>query len=168
MIWGTTHSPTARRSSTASRSPGARAAAHEKRIVHRDLKPENLFVTRQGLVEILDFGLAKVAHPLTPAGGSEDSTSVAPLTDPGTVMGTVGYRSPEQVRGLEVDPRSDIFSFGVVLYEMLSGQRLPRGAAGRAGLGAPRALGRRRAGGPGGLCRQRGATGSAQPLPPVR
>jgi len=98
------------------------AAAHEKGIVHRDLKPENLFVTNDGRIKILDFGLAKLTRPET-----DDASGDAPTqqvgTDAGTVMGTVGYMSPEQVRGKHADPRSDIFAFGAILYEMLSGKR---------------------------------------------
>ncbi|PYS32627.1 MAG: hypothetical protein DMF75_11500 [Acidobacteria bacterium] len=98
------------------------AAAHERGITHRDLKPENLFVTTDGRVKILDFGLAKL-RPLRNEGVSSEIDTRKQITDPGTVMGTVGYMSPEQVRGHDADHRSDIFSFGSILYEMLSGQR---------------------------------------------
>ena len=99
------------------------SAAHERGIVHRDLKPENLFVTTDDRVKILDFGLAKLRPAKVAMGaGSEVATQKA-LTDPGVVMGTVGYMSPEQVRGRDTDHRSDIFSFGVILYEMLTGRR---------------------------------------------
>jgi Tol biopolymer transport system component len=102
------------------------AAAHARGIVHRDLKPENLFLTKDGVVKILDFGLAKLVGP--GATGPEDSVATVGVTEPGVVLGTVGYMSPEQVRGQALDNRSDIFSLGVVFYEMLSGKRAFQGA----------------------------------------
>ena len=98
------------------------AAAHEKGVVHRDLKPENVFLLRDGQVKILDFGLAT-----TPTNSGGDCETLAAMTDPGTVMGTVGYMSPEQVRGQALDARTDLFALGAVLYEMLSGTRAFRG-----------------------------------------
>ncbi len=101
---------------------GALAAAHEAGIVHRDIKPENIMFRRDGYVKVLDFGLAKqMEHPLPRAKAEVQNVRDAD-TSPGLVMGTVKYMSPEQARGLEVDARSDIFSFGVVLYEMISGR----------------------------------------------
>ena len=99
----------------------ALAAAHEAGIVHRDIKPENVMVRRDLIVKVLDFGLAKLTERRPPTVDSVAQTLALINTDPGTVMGTAGYMSPEQARGQEVDARSDIFSLGVVLYEMFAG-----------------------------------------------
>jgi Tfp pilus assembly protein PilF/TolB-like protein len=103
------------------------AAAHEKHIVHRDLKPENVFLTREGTVKILDFGLAKLVEG-APLGEADTLTQAPPdATGFGRVLGTMAYMAPEQARGIAVDERADIFAFGVVLYEMLAGVRPFRG-----------------------------------------
>ena len=105
------------------------ATAHEHGVVHRDLKPENLFVTKDGRVKILDFGLAKLTAPGREAVVHASAPTIEVDTGPGTVWGTVGYMSPEQVRGNPVDHRSDIFALGAILYEMLSGKRAFQGSS---------------------------------------
>src|SRR5258708_16019329 len=100
------------------------AAAHEKGIVHRDLKPENIFVSKDGRIKILDFGLAKLAQKASAAAAESDGvTLTSSHTAARVVMGTASSIAPDQVRGEPADPRTDIFAFGAVLYEMLSGQR---------------------------------------------
>ena len=118
--------PCGRPSTTAAQIARGLAAAHEKGVVHRDLKPENLFVTKDGRVKILDFGLAKLVETGVGSSGTNLPTQ-SKGTEPGAVLGTLGYMSPEQLRGLPADHRTDLFSFGAVLYEMLSGRKAFRG-----------------------------------------
>ena len=97
------------------------AYAHERGIIHRDLKPENIMITKEGRIKILDFGLAKTRF--MEEGAQEEAVTISQTTEPGMIMGTLGYMSPEQVRGKDIDHRSDLFSYGAILYEMISGRR---------------------------------------------
>ena len=118
--------PTRRAISYAAQVAHGLAAAHEKGIVHRDLKPENLFITRDGRVKVLDFGLAKLTSPETPEGERSRSGTA---TGSGAILGTPGYMAPEQVRGQDADARSDLFALGAILYESLAGKRAFHGAS---------------------------------------
>src|SRR5512133_319748 len=113
----------------------ALARAHSAGIVHRDLKPGNIMVNEHGLVKVLDFGLAKLTEP-TPAGEDESTRTMRPTTEEGKIVGTVAYMSPEQAEGKKVDARSDIFSFGSVVYEMVTGEKAFHGATKLAVLSA--------------------------------
>jgi eukaryotic-like serine/threonine-protein kinase len=108
---------------TAAQVASALAAAHASGVIHRDIKPENIMLRPDGFVKVLDFGLAKLDATSAPQQASDSDASTLIVTDPGVVMGTVNYMSPEQARGLPVDERTDIFSLGVVLYEMIAGRR---------------------------------------------
>ena len=120
------------------------SSAHGKGVVHRDLKPDNVFLADDGQVKILDFGLARLEPPL-PSGDASTTPTVPAQTETGTIMGTAGYISPEQIRGRPADARSDLFSLGCVLYEMLAGRRAFAGRTGAEARSTMRSIGRSRA-----------------------
>jgi non-specific serine/threonine protein kinase len=107
----------------------ALAVAHEKGVVHRDLKPANVMVAADGRVKVLDFGLAKLVQSGTDSRGTQTATMVSPITSLGSVMGTVPYMAPEQIRGEPMDARGDLFSFGILVYELATGTRPFTGAS---------------------------------------
>src|SRR6266498_799787 len=115
--------PVERILSTGTALADALAAAHEKGVVHRDLKPANVMLTREGRVKVLDFDLARLAQTDAGPDLSRAVTMAAPISDFGVVLGTVPYMAPEQIRGEAVDARSDLFSLGIILYELVAGRR---------------------------------------------
>jgi len=122
LLWRDERVPVRRALGFAAQAARALAAAHDKGIVHRDLKPENLFVTRDGRVKILDFGLARVQASAVDDPSLATAPTVAAMTEPGTVLGTLGYMAPEQALGQGADSRADLFALGCVLYEMVGGR----------------------------------------------